>query len=79
MFEKAFLLFDLEGMILLADRGYIGKDWFNFLKKKKIHFVIRLRINDYCDEVNAAAGKDSEQMFHKCGQSLFETKNAQNF
>lgn len=67
MFEKAFLLFDLKGMTLLADREYIGKEWFNFLKKKKIHFVIRLRINDYWEEVNAATGKNYERMFCKCG------------
>ncbi len=67
MFEQAFLLFDLQGMTLLADREYIGKNWFNFLKKNKIHFVIRLRAGDYFEEVNGARGKGYERMVTKCG------------
>lgn len=34
--------FDLQGMTLLADREYIGKAWFNYLKSRQINFVIRL-------------------------------------
>ena len=66
MFEAAFSLFDLQGMTLLADREYIGKDWFKFLKENKIHFVIRLRIADYFEAVNTAKGKNYEQMLNKC-------------
>lgn len=67
MFEQAFSLFDLQGMTLLADREYIGKTWFNFLKKNKIHFVIRLRVGDYFEEVNAVKGRNYEGMLSKCG------------
>jgi hypothetical protein len=67
MFEQAFSLFDLQGMTLLADREYIGKNWFNFLKKNKIHFVIRLRLGDYSEEVNMVKGKSHERMLSKCG------------
>ncbi len=66
MFEAAFSLFDLRGMTLLADREYIGKEWFKFLKENKIHFVIRLRIADYFEDVNTAKGKSYERMLHKC-------------
>jgi hypothetical protein len=66
MFEAAFSLFDLKGMTLLADREYIGKSWFKFLKENKIHFVIRLRVGDYFDDVNAAQGKDYGRMQGKC-------------
>jgi len=66
MFEAAFSLFDLRGMTLLADREYIGKSWFKFLKENKIHFVIRLRLGDYFDDVNAAKGKGYEGMLNKC-------------
>lgn len=66
MFEAAFSLFDLNGMILLADREYIGKSWFKFLKENKIHFVIRLRVGDYFEEVNATKGKDYGRMQGKC-------------
>jgi hypothetical protein len=66
MFEAAFSLFDLKGMTLLADREYIGKSWFKFLKNNKIHFVIRLRLGDYVEDVNTAKGKGYEQMLNKC-------------
>lgn len=66
MFEAAFLLFDLKGMTLLADREYVGKEWFKFLKENKIHFVIRLRIVDYFEEVNTAKGNNYERMLNKC-------------
>lgn len=66
MFEAAFSLFNLEGMTLLADREYVGKDWFKFLKENKIHFVIRLRSGDYVEDVNTAKGKRYDQMYSKC-------------
>jgi hypothetical protein len=67
MFEAALALFNLKGMTLLADREYIGKDWFKFLKEKNIDFVIRLRTGDYFEEVNTTPGKDYERMLWKCG------------
>jgi hypothetical protein len=67
MFETAFSLFNLQGMTLLADREYIGKEWIKFLKKNKILFVIRLRLGDYFEEVNGAKGKDYERMLSKRG------------
>ena len=66
MFEAALSLFDLKGMTLLADREYIGKRWFKFLKENKIHFVIRLRLGDYFEDVNATKGKDYGRMQGKC-------------
>jgi hypothetical protein len=66
MFEGALALFDLSGMTLLADREYIGKSWFKFLKDNKIHFVIRLRLGDYFEDVNTVKGKGYEQMLNKC-------------
>jgi hypothetical protein len=56
MFETAFLLFGLSGMTLLADREYVEKNWFTFLKDNKIHFVIRLRVTDYQQDVSLARG-----------------------
>jgi hypothetical protein len=53
-------------MTLLADREYIGKSWFKFLKENKIHFVIRLRVGDYFEDVNATKGKDYGRMQGKC-------------
>jgi hypothetical protein len=66
MFEKALSLSDLKGMTLLADREYVGKEWFKYLKDNKIHFVIRMRLGDYEQEVSAAKGKSYYQMYDKC-------------
>lgn len=66
MFEKALSLFDLKGMSLLADREYVGKKWFKFLKDNEIHFVIRLRLGDYEEDVSAAQGKPYYGMYQKC-------------
>jgi len=66
MFEQAFLLFDMRGMTLLADREYVGRNWFKFLKDNKIDFVIRLRVTDYQQDVNLAKGGTYEQLLSKC-------------
>lgn len=68
MFEAAFSLFNLQGMTLLADREYIGKEWFKFLKKNKIHFVIRLRLGDYFEDVNTAKGQNYVRMLDQCAR-----------
>ena len=68
MFEEAFLLFNLKGMTLLADREYVGKKWFKFLKDNKMHFVIRLRNGDYAEDASQSKGKPYDRMFAKCGQ-----------
>lgn len=44
---EALALYNLEGMTLLADREYIGEAWFALLRKKGIHFIIRLRKDIY--------------------------------
>lgn len=75
MFEKALSLFDLRGMTLLADREYIGKEWFRFLKANKIHFVIRMRMGDYEEDVNGVKGLKYYKMYEKCGtKDLFVKK-----
>jgi hypothetical protein len=66
MLEKALSLFDLSGMTLLADREYIGSDWFKLLKVNKIHFVIRMRMGDYEANVDAAQGNTYLKMYEKC-------------
>lgn len=66
MFDKALSLFDLSGMTLLADREYIGTEWFKYLKINKIKFVIRMRFGDYEANVNTANGKSYPRMYQKC-------------
>jgi hypothetical protein len=66
MFDKALSVFDLSGMTLLADREYIGADWFKYLKSKKIDFVIRMRLWDYEAQTNEQTGKSYVKMYQKC-------------
>jgi DDE family transposase len=68
MFEEALLLFDLKGMTLLADREYVGREWFKFLKDNKIHFVIRLRMGDYEEEIDLSKGSSYQRMRLRCVQ-----------
>lgn len=77
--EQASKHFNLQGLILLADREYIGEDWFNYLSGKRIGFVIRLKKGIYKDYVNqaAAAAKDTSakmrysKMEHKAGRCKY--------
>jgi hypothetical protein len=75
MFEAIFSLLYLKGMTLLVDREYIGKIWVKFLKENKIHFVIRLRVGDYFEDVNTTKGKDYRRMQGKCASKNKLVKN----
>lgn len=55
--SKAMKSYNLKEKILLADREYIGEEWFCFLKENNIDFVIRLKKKNYKEAVNAAEGK----------------------
>jgi hypothetical protein len=50
--KKCLLFYDLKDKILLADREFIGKEWFDFLHKEGIKFIIRLRKGIYEKPVN---------------------------
>jgi hypothetical protein len=53
-------------MILLADREYIGLQWFKSIRSFfKLHFVVRLKKGIYHDYVNNAPGKSREEMMAK--------------
>lgn len=66
LMDEAFSIFDLTGMTLLADREYIGKDWFNYLTNKGLNFVIRMKIGDYEQDVNSIAGRTYRNMLKRC-------------
>lgn len=54
MLEEAVQLYDLKRMTLLADREYVGREWFHFLVQDlKINFVIRLSKSDYKSDLQA--------------------------
>ena len=42
----------LKSAMLLADREFIGLNWFQYLLEKKIHFLIRIKKDDYKSLVN---------------------------
>ena len=53
-------------MILLADREYIGLQWFKSLRSVfQLHFVVRLKKGIYHDFVNDIPGKSREEMMEK--------------
>ncbi|MDJ1486450.1 transposase, partial [Cytophagaceae bacterium YF14B1] len=45
--RKSLSIIDLTGKLLIADREFIGKEWFDFLSKNQIDFLIRLRKGIY--------------------------------
>lgn len=46
---------NLKGLILLADREYIGRIWFKYLKTKGIDFIIRLKAKVYKEHIDQAS------------------------
>lgn len=67
--RKAMKYYNLKDKILLADREYIGEDWFSFLKDNEIDFVIRLRKKNYKEAVNAVSGKSYGNLERKALRS----------
>lgn len=56
-FEDAWRPFTSLKITVLADREFIGVEWFSFLSVCKFSFVIRLRYQDYLGLVSAAIDK----------------------
>jgi len=74
LFNKAMRHFKLDEKILIADREYIGKEWFKFLIDKGINFVIRSKTNAYKADVDAATGKTLSAMVKKVMRSRIPHK-----
>lgn len=74
MFRRVVKLYDLSGKTLLADREYIGKEWFNYLQNQGVDFIIRLRKTSYRKEINASPGKTWEEMERKVLNSKLANK-----
>lgn len=49
---KAFSIIDLKGKLLIADREFIGKEWFEHLVDFGLDFVIRLRKGMYFSQIS---------------------------
>ena len=63
--DKACKLYNLKGLILLADREYIGERWFEYLIDKGLEFVIRLKKGIYQGYVDNQRGKDKTFYKHQ--------------
>lgn len=63
--EKGFEILDLTGMCLLADREYIGEEWFKYLSDKGLEFVIRLKKGIYKEYVDNQRGAKSTYFKHQ--------------
>ena len=65
-FSKMSNRFDLRGMTLIADREYIGLQWFEALRVTfGLNFIVRLKKGVYHQQVNAAKGKSQSEMVSK--------------
>lgn len=59
--KKCLVFYDLKNKVLLADREFIGKEWFSFLTKEGIRFIIRLRKGIYSKDINQAKAYEKLQ------------------
>ena len=57
---------------LTADREFIGQEWFDWLKEKKIPFVIRVKSNILIDE-NHLGSRDVKELFSHTNKDEFYT------
>ena len=74
LIKKAKEKFNLRTKTLLADREYMGREWFNSLIDEGLNFVIRLRKNAYKKAVNQSEGKSYEALQAKVKRSKVARK-----
>jgi hypothetical protein len=65
LFDQARRRYDLSGMIVLADREYIGEEWFKYLKDSKLDFVIRLKKDVYRQYVDEQRTPTAASLLHQ--------------
>lgn len=56
LLKKAQGLYQLSGKVLVADREYIGPEWFQALQEAGLHWVVRLRQNLYRTAIDQTPG-----------------------
>jgi hypothetical protein len=61
---------NLSGKVLLADREYIGSDWFKALKDNSLDFVIRLRKDNYKQAIGPKQQKLEKKALKRVGRIL---------
>lgn len=74
LMTQTFKHFNLSGKTLLADREYIGKDWFKYLSDNNLGFIIRVRKTDYKSIVDEYEGMSHKAMIKKVLKSKIHQK-----
>ena len=77
LMEKVFKRFNIKGKTLIADREYIGIEWFKYLHDNGLYFVIRLKKNSYHEAINKASGKTVAELIQKVKRSKVPHKSVQ--
>lgn len=65
----------ITGSILLADREFIGQDWFEYLLSQKLSFVIRLREKMYFELQTVDGKKNFIKVFSQGNRTLWNICN----
>ena len=77
LMKKVLKSFNIKNKTLIADREYIGIDWFKYLIDNDLNFVIRLKKNIYHKAINKARGKTVDQLIQKVKRSKIPHKSVQ--
>ena len=76
--RKAFTIIDLQGKLLIADREFIGKEWFVSLVDFGLNFVIRLRKGMYVSQISNYHKLERKALKKGYSQAIFSI-NEQNY
>lgn len=76
--RKAFVIIDLQGKLLIADREFIGKDWFGNLVDFGLNFVIRLRKEMYLAQIENYRKLEKKALKKGYSQAIFSI-NGENY
>jgi hypothetical protein len=76
--RKAFIIIDLQGKLLIADREFIGKEWFVSLVDYGLNFVIRLRKGMYISQISNYHTLEKKALKKGYSQAVFSI-NEQSF
>jgi hypothetical protein len=71
--------YQLQNMTLIADREYIGYQWFKELKRQDIRFVIRVKEGIYHEWINKAQGLSWQQLKAKAKKKAKGKKVSKRF
>jgi hypothetical protein len=71
--------YKLQNMTLIADREYIGYEWFKALKKQNIRFVIRVKEGIYHEAINKAEGLSWKELKAKAEKKAKGKKVSKQF